>query len=431
MKQRVNNHDSVVISNGAAGGRIARMGSRQGALRDRRLLYLAAFGRAVATGMIGVLVGLYLARLRLPAGQIGLVVGAGLAGSALATAIAMFGGRLSSRRFLIVLALLAAGGGALLPLAIHPAALIAIAFVGMVNGMGRDRGAALVVEQALLPATTADQGRTRAMAWYSLVQDAGHAGGSLLAGLPALIQRLGPVGDLAAMRASLWVYAALPALTALAYLRLSPAIEPPARPRLELDPGTRRVLWRICALFGLDGIGGGFLTTALLSFFFFERFGVGPGTVGALFFAARVANALSHLVAAWLARRIGLVNTMVFTHLPSSLLLVTVGFAPTFPVAALLFLLREGLVEMDVPTRTSYVVAVVRPEERTFASGATLLARLAAWAVAPMIAGALMQGRSLAVPLVIGAVMKIVYDLLLYRAFRHLKPPEERAAAGD
>src|SRR5205814_7353889 len=137
------------------------------------------------------------------------------------------------------------------------------------------------------------------------------------------------------------------------------------------------------SLFALDSLGGGFLTTALLSFFFFARFGVSPATVGLLFFGARLANALSHLLAAWLARRIGLVNTMVFTHLPSSLLLVTVGFAPSFPVAAVLFLLREGLVEMDVPTRSSYVVAVVRPEERTFATGATLLVRLAAWAVAP------------------------------------------------
>src|SRR5262249_46831137 len=165
--------------------------------------------------------------------------------------------------------------------------------------------------------------------------------------------------------------------------------------------------------------------TALLSYFFFERFHAGEGVIGALFFGARVMNAFSHLGAAWLATRIGLVNTMVFTHIPSSLLLVTVAFAPSFPVAAVLFLLREGLVEMDVPTRQSYVMAVVRPEERTFASGVTALVRMAAWAVAPSFAGLFMQ-KSLAVPLYIGAGMKISYDVLLYVAFRRQKAPEEK-----
>jgi len=151
--------------------------------------------------------------------------------------------------------------------------------------------------------------------------------------------------------------------------------------------------------------------------------------VGPLFFGARIANAISHLGAAWLAKRIGLVNTMVFTHIPSSLLLVTVAFAPSFPVAAALFLLREGLVEMDVPTRQSYVMAVVKPEERTRASGITAIVRLGAWAAAPTVAGFLMQGLSLMTPLVVGAVMKITYDVLLWWNFRRLKPPEERGEA--
>jgi MFS family permease len=149
--------------------------------------------------------------------------------------------------------------------------------------------------------------------------------------------------------------------------------------------------------------------------------------VAPLFFGARVANALSHLVAAWLAKRIGLVNTMVFTHIPSSLLLVTVAIAPSFPVAAVLLLLREGLVEMDVPTRQSYVMAIVEPGERTVASGVTHLVRLAGWAVSPVVAGISMQRLSLMTPLVIGAAVKISYDLLLYRSFRELRPPEERA----
>src|SRR5207245_132902 len=161
-----------------------------------------------------------------------------------------------------------------------------------------------------------------------------------------------------------------------------------------VSKGSRRILWRIGSLFALDSFAGGFLTTAMLALFFYERFGVREGTLGPLFFAARIANAFSHLAAAWLARRIGLVNTMVFTHIPSSLLLVTVAYAPSFPVAAALFLIREGLVEMDVPTRQSYVMAVVQPEERTFASGLTHLVRMAGWRIAPAFAGLLLPRRS-------------------------------------
>jgi predicted MFS family arabinose efflux permease len=168
------------------------------------------------------------------------------------------------------------------------------------------------------------------------------------------------------------------------------------------------------------------LTTALLAVFFYEQFGVSEAAIGFLFFGARVLNAVSHLGAAWLAARIGLVNTMVFTHIPSSLLLMTVPFAPSFPVAAVLFLLREGLVEMDVPTRQSYVMAVVRPDERTFASGVTHLVRLVGWAAAPAFAGLLMRGLSVGAPLFVGAAMKIAYDVLLYAAFRKTRPPEER-----
>ena len=206
---------------------------------------------------------------------------------------------------------------------------------------------------------------------------------------------------------------------------MSGRIEVPRGESAAVTPASRRVLTRISALFAIDAIGGGFLTTALLAYFFYERFGVGIESIGLLFFVARIANALSHFAAAWLAARIGLVNTMVFTHIPSSLLLLTVPFMPSFPVAAALFLVREALVEMDVPTRQSYVMAVVRPEERTFASGVTHLVRLAGWAVAPAIAGLLMTGTSLAAPLVVGAALKIVYDIVLWRAFRNLHPPEE------
>jgi MFS family permease len=407
--------------------------SRARGLPDRRLIYVAAFLRAAALGMIGVLLGIYLAKLRLPPAEIGYVVGAGLAGATLAAlAVTAYGDRLGRRKLLVWLAVLGSAGAAVVAVSSHPFVLGVAAFLGMVNGMGRDRGASLILEQSILPATAPDRDRTRAFAWYNVLQDAGGAVGSLLAGLPALLRDATGLGDEPAARVAVGIYAALALVPALVYPRLSPSVEAD-RPILEGSPrSTRRVsresrgvLWRISPLFALDSLGGGFLTTALLSFFFYERFGIGEGVVGALFFGARSANALSHLGAAWLARRIGLVNTMVFTHIPSSLLLMTVPFAPSFPVAASLFLLREGLVEMDVPTRQSYTMAVVRPDERTFAAGVTNLVRLGAWAIAPSFAGVFMQDLSLTAPLFIGAGMKIGYDVLLWMALRRLRPPEE------
>jgi len=292
--------------------------------------------------------------------------------------------------------------------------------------MGRDRGAASILDQAVLPATSTDQGRTAAFAAYNVVQDAGHAFGALLAGVPALFRSVAPLGEGDSLRAAVGLYAAILASTCFLYRRLSPAVEVPTARGPALSAESRRVIARISALFALYSIGGGFLVSALLAYFFYARFGVDERVTGLLFFAARALNAASHVGAAWLARRIGLVNTMVFTHIPSSLLLITVPFAPTFPIAAALFLLREGLVEMDVPTRQSYVMAMVAPHERTFASGVTSLVRLGGWALAPGFAGAAMAGTALGAPLVAGASLKIVYDVLLYAAFRRLPPPEER-----
>lgn len=395
---------------------------------NKRILYAATFIRAMATGMIGVLIGIYLARLQLSPSGIGLIVGAGLAGGACASLfVTVLGDRTGRRRILITLALLGTAGGAVVALSSSPVILGIAAFLGMLNGMGRDRGASLVIEQAILPATTTDDRRTSTFVWYNIYQDTGHSLGALLAGMPVFFRYLGNFSETTSLRMAVGVYTFLIFMTLLLYRYLSPSMEvPEAHSAVPVSPGSRRIILKISSLFALDSLGGGFLTAALLSFFFYEKFGTSEVVIGLLFFGARVANALSHLGAAWLAKRIGLVNTMVFTHIPSSLLLVTVAFAPNFPVAAILFILREGLVEMDVPTRQSYVLAVVRPEERTFASGVTNLVRLGAWAVGPSFAGLFMQGLSLATPLFVGAGMKIAYDLLLYTAFRKVKPPEEQ-----
>lgn len=396
-------------------------------MTDRKLLLAGAFLRALATGMIGVLIGIHLARQGMGAAAIGSVISAGLAGAAVAGAIVTFGGdRFGRRRTLIALSLLGGAGGLVVAFASDIWVVGAAAFLGMLNGMGRDRGASSILDQAVLPATATDQGRTAAFAAYNVVQDAGHAFGALAAGIPALLRATMPLSEPDALRVAVGIYAALLASTALFYRQLSPAVEVPVAKGPKLSPESRRVLTRISALFALDSIGGGFLVSALIAYFFFKRFGIDERGTGLLFFFARALNAGSHVAAAWLAKRIGLVNTMVFTHIPSSLLLLTVPFAPTFPIAAALFLLREGLVEMDVPTRQSYVMAVVAPHERTAASGVTSLVRLGGWAVAPAFAGMAMAGTSLGAPLVVGASLKIVYDILLYTAFRRLPPPEER-----
>jgi MFS family permease len=396
--------------------------------RDALLIYAAAFVRALANGLVGVLLAIYLAELSLSPAQIGFAASAGLAGATLALlVVALAGDRLGRRRVLIAVNLLGALFGALLAVVRSPALVAIAAFIGMVNAMGRDRGASLVIEQAILPGIVRDDRRTRAFAVYNLLQDAGHALGGLLAAAPTLLRQATGMTALPSMRATIGLYAVLFLAPALLATRLSPAVEPAHRiARAPVSPETRKRLWRISSLFALDSLAGGLLTTALLSYFFFERYGVSPAVLGLLFFGARTANALSHLGAAWLAQRIGLVNTMVFTHIPSSLLLLTIPIVPSFPVAAALFLLREGLVEMDVPTRQSYVMAIVRPQERTFASGVTNLVRTAAWAVGPVVAGVFMQELSIAAPLIAGSLMKISYDLLLYRAFRRLQPPEER-----
>jgi MFS family permease len=365
----------------------------------------------------------------------GFLIGAGLAGASLATLlVGLRGDAWGRRRVLVVLTLGTAMGYAALA-AVSDAFLLApFAFAGMLNGMGRDRGAAAALEQAILPATVRDGERTWALAWYNVVLDAGHALGALAATLPTVVSQGLSVGSVRAHQVTFLMCAAALAACTPAYLALTPGIEVAsrenhARRRVPLDPRSRRVITRLALLFGLDSAGGGFLNTALVAYWFFRQYGTPEAVIAMLFFAARGLNALSHLGAAWLARRIGLVNTMVWTHLPSSLFLMAAPAAPGAAGAAALFLAREALVEMDVPTRQSYVMAVVQPAERTFASSVTHVTRNVAWVVGPSVSGLLMQHVALAAPLFIGGALKICYDLLLYSAFRNVRPPEEVAAA--
>jgi len=408
--------------------------SHERAARADRWLIVAAAGlRAVAIGFAGVIFALYLITLGFDAWAIGVAVSLGLAGCAMGTALVIWmTDRIGRRATLMWLSLGMALGGAALALTMSRPLILLSVLLGMVNGMGRDRGAGLTIEQAMLPQTTTASHRTRAFAWYNLVIDAGHAVGALLGGLPAWLRVHAELSPLASYQMSWWMYSGLCLVVAGLARRLSPAVEwrHNTSTRRPLSPASKSVVTRFAALSGLDSLGGGFLTTAFLSYWFFRRFGVDEALLGPLFFLVRMLNGLSHLGAAGLARRIGLVRTMVWTHLPSSVLLLTVPIAPNLPVAILLFLIRESLVEMDVPTRQSYLVAIVPPEERIRAAGITNLTRSTAWAVAPLLGGSLAQTVSLSAPLILGAGIKIVYDVLLYRAFRHVKPPEERERSG-
>jgi predicted MFS family arabinose efflux permease len=393
---------------------------------QRRLLYTAAFLRALSVGLMAVLIGLYAARLGLSATQIGVILSAALWGAAAATLFTMvIGPKVPERALLVALCVLPALGGAMFLSVESFPLIVAAAFIGMFNVHGRDRGAIPIVEQALLPATTDDANRTRVFAWYNVLLDSGYAIGGLMAALPAVFERALGLETLDAMRASLALFCVMYAAAAALYSRL-PARETAPLGLHQLTPASRPIVAKISFLFFIDAFGGGFIGSALFAYFFAERYGVGAATVALLFAAGRVLSALSHLAAAWLAKRIGLVNTMVYTHVPSSLLLFTIVASDNFILAATIFLIREGLNEMDVPTRQSYVMAVVQPQERLAAAGITALVRSVGWAAAPVLAGLLIQSGGLGLPLMVAGGTKLAYDFLLWREFRKVKPPEEQ-----
>src|SRR6185436_8110598 len=361
--------------------------SPRDAARLRRILYAAAFLRALGVGLMAVLIGLYCARLGLSATQIGVILSSALWGSALAAYVTLAAGaRISERVLLVTMASLPVAGAALLLSTEAFPLMVAAAFVGMFNVHGRDRGAIPIVEQALFPATGNDAERTRVFAWYNVLLDAGYATGGLLAALPALLESAWGLGTVEAMRTSLVLFCVLYGAAALLYARLPRRLSGVAHATLrELSPESRPIVAKISALFFIDAFGGGFIGSAILAYYFAERFGVPAAQVAILFAVGRVLSAFSHLAAAWLAKRIGLINTMVFTHIPTSLLLFTIVAVDDFAWAAFFFLLREALNEMDVPTRQSYVMAVVAPRERMAASGVTSLVRSVGWASAPML----------------------------------------------
>jgi MFS family permease len=379
-----------------------------------------------------VILGVFLYRRGLSSIAIGIVLAAGIAGSAAGTIFVTFrADAFGRRRTLCCLSLLTALGAAALIFNFALPMLVAVAFLGMLNGMGTDRSAAYALEQALIPSLVPDERRTWSLAWYSLVLDASGALGALAAALPLVMQRHLGLDLNLAYRYVFLGYAAINLVSAGLYLLLSaevehPQVNLPGKINLPVSQHTKSTVKKLSALFAIDAFGGGFLIDALVAYWFFRRFGIAENNLAVLFFVVHILNALSHLGAAWLAKRIGLIKTMIFTHLPSSIFLIAVPLAPSPTWAIILFLLRESLVEMDVPTRQSYVAGVVPPEERTYASGVTNLTRNLSWAASSSLAGVFMQTVAFSAPLLLGGGLKILYDVLLWRAFRHVAPPEEK-----
>jgi len=408
-------------------------GSPEARWRRGLLLLSAAAGiRAFSVGLTGVLLGLYLARRGYSAGQLGLIVGCGLAGNAAATAWLAWAAPQANRRAVLVASTVLSGAGLIgVANVAAPLALGVVVFLGLVNGMGRDRGPAQVVEQSLLSDRLPPEDAARVMVRYSATQDVCASLGSLAAALPDLLP-----GDPAETSRALFVVAGLCSLLPLAiYAWLVPA--DPGHHRHAIDhpllaATTRRRIRGLTGLFALDSLGGGFLAGSILSYWFFKRFGLSGEVIGPLFLVARGLNAGSYFAAEALARRLGLVKTMVYTHLPSSAFLLALPWAPSPAAAIVLFLAREALVQMDVPARQAFVAQVTRPGERVHAFGVTGLARNVGWAAGPGLAGWSVEAWGLGAPLVIGAGLKMVYDLLLYRSFAQLPAAHHEASgAGD
>ena len=401
--------------------------------RDARVLFLTRVTRMFAYGFLAVVLVLYLAAIGLPAEAIGLLLSLTLVGDTLISLwLTTSADRLGRRRVLVVGALLMAGAGLVFALTREPVVLLLAATIGVISPSGNEVGPFLAVEQASLTQTVSGAGRTNVFAWYNLVGSVATAFGALTAGGLAQVLQAAGVGPADSYRAIVVGYAGIGLLLAAIFARLSPRVEV-VHASGSAGSGTRfglgrsrGVVFRLSALFSLDAFAGGLITQSLVAYWFAVRWGVEPAVLGAIFFGANILAAVSALSAARLAARFGLINTMVFTHLPSNVLLILVPLMPTLPLAVLVLLARFSISQMDVPTRQSYTMAVVDPDERSAAAGVTGIARTTGSAVSPLLAAPLLGSAGLAaVPFFLAGGLKIVYDLILYRLFRAAPAPEE------
>jgi MFS family permease len=386
--------------------------------------------RAFGDGFVALLVPIYLIELGFSPLAIGAIVTSTLIGTALLTLwVGIVANRYSVRRLLLACAVLmaATGAGFALTTAFWP--LLLIAFVGTMNPTSGDASIFLPLEQAALAQTAEPRRRTAVFARYSVIGSVAGAIGTLAAAAPDFIAGTEGAGRLGVMQLMFIAYAALGVVTLVLYRPLSPAIEAPEAlvPTAPLGK-SKRLVYGLAALFGMDSFGTGFLVQSLLALWLYQAFQISVTTAAAILFWSGICSAVSYLVAVPIAERIGLINTMVFTHLPSNVLLALVPFAPNLAVAIALLLARSALSQMDVPTRSSYVMAVVAPEERAAAASVTAVPKTFAWAAGSLISGYLLTLSTFGWPLLIGGIVKGTYDLLLLYNFQKVRPPEELPA---
>jgi MFS family permease len=401
-----------------------------------RLLFLTRVLRMFGYGFLAVVLVLYLAGLGLDAFTIGAILTLTLIGDTLVSLwLTTNADRIGRRRVLIAGSLLMTAAGLVFAATSWVPLLILAATIGVISPTGNEVGPFLAVEQAALSQATPDARRTPTFAWYNLAGYVATAVGALAAGL--LSQALLNAGFVAvdAYRSIVVGYSVVGLLMAVVFWRVGSAVEAPVVPpaddgiarRLGLGQRSRGIVARLSALFALDAFGGGFIPQSLMAYWFHLQYGVEPALLGGIFFGANLLAAVSSLSASRFAARFGLVNTMVFTHLPSNLLLILVPLMPNLALAIAVLLLRFSLSQMDVPTRQSYVMAVVEPGERSAAAGVTGIARTTGAALSPILSAPLVATAGLAaLPFFLASGLKIAYDVLLYRAFRAGHAPDER-----
>jgi MFS family permease len=391
------------------------------------LRVLAARGvRAFGDGFVALLLPIYLVELGFNALAVGAIVTSTLLGTAILTlGVGWIANRHSRRRLLLIAATLMAATGTAFAIVTNFWPLLVIAFVGTMNPTSGDASIFVPLEQTVLTQTIAARQRTALFARYSVIGSGATALGIMAAALPDFVTAWIGYSRGAAMQLMFALYAALGVIALLLYRPLSPAVEiADEAPKSPLRQ-SKRLVYGMAALFGMDSFGTGFLVQSLLALWLYQAFQVSVTTTATILFWSSLCSAVSYLVAVPIAARIGLINTMVFTHLPSNVLLILVPFAPDLWTAIALLLARSALSQMDVPTRTSYVMAVVTPEERPAAASLTAVPKTFAWAAGSMISGYLLTLSTFGWPLVIGGLIKGVYDILLLIKFQKVRPPEE------
>jgi len=402
--------------------------------RDIITLFSTRIIRLFCYGFLSVILALYLAQAGLDEKQIGLLFTLTLAGDAGITLwLTTSADRFGRKRTLIAGALLMLGAGVVFILTHNVVVLMVAAIIGVISPSGNEIGPFLSVEQASLSHLLPNEKRTQTFAWYNLVGSFATATGALTGGWLAQLLQARGMSALEAYRVVLMGYAIGGLVLGLLFLSLSRDVEVDAASQSPSTPTilglhkSRKVVIQLGTFFALDAFAGGFVVQSLIAYWFYVKFGIDAGIIGSIFFGANVLAGISALLAVRLANKIGLINTMVFTHVPSNILLILVPLMPTLPLAIIVLLLRFSISQMDVPTRQSYTMAVVAPDERSAASGVTSIARSVGAALSPSLTGIFLASPALlSLPFFLSGGLKIVYDILLYRSFSMMRPPEEK-----